>query len=66
MKSKAKIKEYRSMDDAARRKELQELLREQHNLRMQKATGQLGNAAAVRNVRRNISRLRTALNEKQG
>ncbi len=59
-----KAKEYRTMDDAARRKELTDMLREQFNLRMQKATGQLSNTANLPKVRRNIARLRTVMNEK--
>jgi large subunit ribosomal protein L29 len=59
-----KTKEYRAMDAAARRKELTDLLREQFNLRMQKATAQLANTANLKKVRRNIARLRTVMNEK--
>lgn len=44
--------------------ELDGLLREQFNLRMQKATGQLSNTANLTKVRRNIARLRTVMNEK--
>ncbi len=61
-----KAKDIRAMDNEARLKELHELLREQFNLRMQKATGQLANTASLRTVRRNIARLRTVMNEKQG
>ena len=59
-----KAKDLRVMDAATRTKELQGLLREQFNLRMQQATGQLGNSANLRKVRRNIARLRTVMNEK--
>lgn len=65
MKAKT-AKEYRSMEPAARRQELAELLREQFNLRMQKATGQLSNTAGLRKVRRAIARLRTVMNEERG
>jgi len=54
------------MDDAGKNKELESLLREQFNLRMQHATGQLANNANLKKVRRNIARLRTVMNEKQG
>ncbi len=57
-------KEYREMDAEARKKELTDMLREQFNLRMQKATGQLSNTANLPKVRRNIARLRTVMNEK--
>jgi len=40
------------------------LVQEQFNLRMQKGTGQLSNPARVRQVRREIARLRTIMNEK--
>ncbi len=61
-----KTKEYREMDTAAHQKELTDMLREQFNLRMQKATGQLANTANLPKVRRNIARLRTVMNEKSG
>jgi large subunit ribosomal protein L29 len=56
-------KDYRAMDQEARKKEMEGLLREQFNLRMQKATTQLANTSAVKKVRRNIARLRTVMNE---
>lgn len=61
-----KTKELRALDSAGKTKELESLLREQFNLRMQHATGQLGNTANLKKVRRNIARLRTVMNEKQG
>jgi len=57
-------KQYREMDAEARKKELTDMLREQFNLRMQKATGQLSNTSNLRKVRRNIARLRTVMNQK--
>jgi large subunit ribosomal protein L29 len=65
MKAKS-AKEYRSMDRTAREQELLALLREQFNLRMQKATGQLADTASLRKVRRAIARLRTVMNEERG
>ena len=44
--------------------ELVELRREQFNLRMQRATGQLGNPARFKEIRREIARIKTILNEK--
>ncbi|HEU5338287.1 MAG TPA: 50S ribosomal protein L29 [Sulfuricaulis sp.] len=61
-----KAKDFREMDAAARQKEITDMLREQFNLRMQKATGQLANTANLTKVRRNIARLRTVMNEKSG
>jgi len=45
-------------------KELNGLLREQFNLRMQKGTGQLSKPHRVGQVRREIARVKTILNEK--
>ena len=43
-----------------------ELLREQFTLRMQKATGQLSQTHLLSQVRRNIARVKTVLNDKAG
>ncbi len=43
-----------------------ELTKEQFNLRMQKGTGQLTKSSQVKQVRRNIARINTVLNEKAG
>jgi large subunit ribosomal protein L29 len=59
-----KAKELRGMAPDELKKELQDMLREQFNLRMQQATGQLGNFAQIRKVRRDIARVHTILNEK--
>lgn len=48
------------------KKERLELLREQFNLRMQKATGQLAKPHLFKQVRRNIARLNMVLSEKEG
>ncbi|HEY9272843.1 50S ribosomal protein L29, partial [Achromobacter sp.] len=42
------------------------LLKAQFGLRMQKATQQLANTSQLRNVRRDIARVRTLLTEKAG
>ena len=47
-------------------KELMELMREQFNLRMQKGTGQLARPHQMKDVRRNIARVKTVLREKAG
>ena len=47
------------LDDEALR-----LKKEQFNLRFQRATGQLENTARVRQVRRDIARIKTVLGEK--
>ncbi len=46
--------------------ELHALLRQQFNLRMQKATGQLTATHQLKVVRRDIARLKTILNEQVG
>jgi len=45
---------------------LLELLREQFNLRMQNSTGQLAQTHLIKNVRRDIARVKTILNQKAG
>lgn len=61
-----KAKDIRALSAEDRQKELLGLLKEQFNLRMQRATGQLTNTSNLRKVRRNIARLRTIAAEKQG
>jgi len=46
--------------------QLLELLREQFNLRMQASTGQLSQTHLIKQVRRNIARVKTVLAEKAG
>jgi len=43
--------------------QLADLKKEQFNLRFQRATGQLENTARVRQVRRDIARVRTLVNQ---
>jgi large subunit ribosomal protein L29 len=59
-----KATDLRAQDAGALRKELQELLRAQFSLRMQKATQQLSNTSQLKKVRRDIARVRTVLAEK--
>ena len=42
------------------------LLRNQFNLRMQKATGQLGQSHLLSQVKRDIARVKTVLNQQAG
>ena len=58
-------KELRKSSPEELRKQLTELLKEQFNLRMQKATGQLSRPARVRTVRREIARIRTLMHEQK-
>jgi large subunit ribosomal protein L29 len=59
-------KELREKSSDDLKKELLDLLREQFNLRMQKANEQLNRHTQLRSVRRNIARVKTILNEKKG
>ena len=51
-----KAKDLRAMDEAALNKELQDLLKAQFNLRMQKSHQQLENTSLIRQTRRDIAR----------
>lgn len=59
-----KSSEIRSKDAGQLGKELEELLRAQFNLRMQRATQQLSNTGQLGKVRRDIARVRTIMREK--
>lgn len=59
-----KAEELRSDDVAALKQKLLDLLKEQFNLRMQHATGQLGQNHQVKQVRRDIARIKTVINQK--
>jgi large subunit ribosomal protein L29 len=54
----------RDMSGDELNKELHALLRKQFNLRMQKGTSQLGQTHQMKEVRRDIARVKTVLNEK--
>ncbi len=58
-------KELRGKDEAALKAELLEKRKEQFNLRMQSATGQLSRPDLVRKTRRDVARIKTVLNEKR-
>ena len=59
-----KASELRSKNDSELKQELQDLMRERFNLRMQKGTGQLGNPARMKSVHKDIARVKTIMNEK--
>ncbi|HZA67065.1 MAG TPA: 50S ribosomal protein L29 [Geminicoccaceae bacterium] len=56
-----KASELRAKTGDQLREQLLQLKKEQFNLRFQKATGQLENTARVREVRRDIARIKTIL-----
>lgn len=51
--------ELRTMDDAALNKQLDDLYQELFNLRFQRAAGQLPNLNRLKQVRRDIARVKT-------
>ena len=57
--------ELRTQDEAGLAKEIKDLQRALFNLRMQKATQQLGNTNQLRETRRSIARAKTILAQKQ-
>jgi len=57
-------KELRGKSVDELQKELNDLLRAQFGLRMQKATQQLSNTSELRRTRRSIARVRTIMKEK--
>ena len=59
-----KTNELRALDGAGLNKELEELLRAQFGLLMQKATQQLSNTSQLKKVRRDIARVRTVIRQK--
>jgi len=58
-----KISEVRDLSADQLKEKLTELKREQFNLRVQQATGQLENSTRRRVVRRDIAKVMTILNE---
>jgi len=58
-----KVEELRKKNSSELREELQELLKEQFKLRMQKSTGQMSNIARFKSLRRDIARVKTVMNE---
>jgi len=59
-----KAEDIRALSDDQRMDELLKLKKEQFNLRFQDATGQLEKTARVRQVRRDIARIKTIQAEK--
>ena len=64
--SSIKISEIRSKKVDELKKQLDELSKEQFNLRFQASNGQLNNTGRVREVRRGIAKIKTIFNEKKG
>jgi large subunit ribosomal protein L29 len=64
MKSKERFSTLKSLSQDQLQDELLNLKKEQFNLRFQRATGQLENTGRVREVRRDIARVRTLQRQK--
>ena len=60
-----KVAEVRELDVAQLEQLLADTRRELFNLRFQHATGQLENTGQIKEVRKNIARILTVLNQKQ-
>lgn len=58
--------ELKGKDLAELQEELNKLLQEQFDLRMAKGNGQLTRGHLLRDVRRNIARVRTVMNQVKG
>ncbi|MFD1261786.1 MULTISPECIES: 50S ribosomal protein L29 [Entomomonas] len=65
MKLKQRREEVRNLSVEQINEQIMGLLRDQFNLRMQKATGQLGQVHLLKQVKRDIARLKTELTAKQ-
>jgi large subunit ribosomal protein L29 len=59
MKSNDRLTDLKALSAEALQDELLKLKKEQFNLRFQRATGQLENTSRVREVRRDIARVKT-------
>ncbi|MFA6699483.1 MAG: 50S ribosomal protein L29 [Thiomicrospira sp.] len=59
-----KAQDLRSKSTEELQQELMSVLKEQFNIRMQHATGQLSNTAQLKAVRRTVARIKTIMNEK--
>jgi large subunit ribosomal protein L29 len=60
-----KTTELRGKSEVELREALHDLLKEQFNLRMQRGTGQFSRPHLMKDVRRNIARVKTVINEKR-
>ena len=64
MKSTQRLSDIKTMTPDQLQDELLNLKKEQFNLRFQRATGQLENTSRVREVRKDIARVRTLQRQK--
>ena len=61
-----KVAELRNASVEEIRQEIESLLKEHFNYRMQHSTGQLGQSHLLKRVKKEIARAKTVLNEKEG
>ena len=64
MKSTQRLSDFKTMTPDQLQDELLSLKKEQFNLRFQRATGQLENTSRMRQVRKDIARVRTLQQQK--
>ena len=65
MKTNSYVEELKMKDAKALGEELVSAKKELFNLRFQKATNQLDNTARIKEVRRNIARIQTAMSKER-
>ena len=61
-----KVAELRDKSVVELQQEIENLVKEQFNYRMQKSTGQLGQSHLLKQVKKDIARAKTVLREKEG
>ena len=60
-----KASELRDKSVAELQQEVENLVKEQFNYRMQQSTGQLGQSHLLKQIKKDIARVKTVLNEKR-
>ena len=60
---KASELRYKSVEEL--KQEVEKLVKEQFNYRMQQSTGQLGQSHLLKQIKKDIARVKTVLNEKR-
>jgi large subunit ribosomal protein L29 len=60
-----KVKEIKEMTMDELNQQLEEIKKEQFNLKLQQVSGQLENPARIKELRRSVARIRTIQNQKK-
>lgn len=63
MATESRAAELRAKSAEELKQEMVDLRKEEFNLRMQRGTGQLSNTARFKQIRRDVARIKTILNE---